>query len=270
MSRSVGGDIPILAVASAAVRYRSIATQFQEMSTRVATLFALAALWMAGCATTKQQSVPDFKLPQGSYKLVVMRPDVAVSRLTARGRREPRADWSGTARDHIEESLRNFAQARAGDTLLVATPQDAGLDEAALLELERLHSAVGASILQFKFTPFGGLPTKRHSFDWTLGELATGYGAKSGYDFALFVYARDSFGTATRTTLEVVSYFGCIFNAVACLVTPVGGGEQVAFASLVDLRTGDVVWFNALHSSVGDIRTPDGADKMMEKLLDPL
>lgn len=236
---------------------------------RCAVLFVLTAACLAGCATTKQKSAPDFRLPQGSYKLVVMRPDVAVSRITVGGKLQPRSDWSTTAHDHIQQSLRDFAQARGSDTRLVITPADAGLDEAALVDLERLHGAVGATILEFKFTDFGRLPTKRRSFDWTLGELATGYGAKSGYDYALFIHARDSFSSNGRNTLQVASFVGCMLDTFACLYVP-NGGQQVAFASLVDLRTGNVVWFNALHSPVGDIRTPKGAETMMKKLLDPL
>jgi hypothetical protein len=240
-----------------------------QMSGRSTSLFALIALCLAGCATTRQQSAPDFELPQGEYKLVVMRPDVAVSVLTARGDLDRREDWSGTARAHIVQSLSKFAQARKGETRMVSTPEDAGLDEAALLDLEHLHGAVGASILEFKFSPAVRLPTKRNSFDWTLGELAARYGTKSGYDYALFIYARDSFSSTGRGTLQALTYVGCAINTLACLMTP-DGGRQVAFASLVDLRTGNVVWFNALHSSIGDIRTPEGAEKMLTRLLRPL
>jgi hypothetical protein len=50
----------------------------------------------------------------------------------------------------------------------------------------------------------------------------------------------------------------------------VSGGQQIAFASLVDLKTGKVVWFNVLSSTVGDIRTPEGANEMVGKLLQSL
>jgi hypothetical protein len=236
---------------------------------RCIALLVVTSLGLAGCATTQQQSAPDFKSPQGQYELIVMRPDVAVSTLTTRGDLERRADWSDAAHGHIQQSLRDFARVRKGQTRIVISPEDAGLEEAALLDLERLHAAVGASILEFEFDPAVRLPTKRGTFDWTLGELATRYGSQSGHDYALFIYARDSFSNAGRITLRALTFAGCVLNTLACLVNP-DGGRQVAFASLVDLRTGDVVWFNALHSSVGDIRTPEGADKMLQRLLRPL
>ena len=48
---------------------------------------------------------------------------------------------------------------------------------------------------------------------------------------------------------------------------PMSGGRQLAYASLVDLKTGDVVWFNVLQSQLGDIRTQAGAEQMVERLL---
>lgn len=48
------------------------------------------------------------------------------------------------------------------------------------------------------------------------------------------------------------------------------GGQQAAFVSLVDLHTGQIVWFNQRGSSVGDMRTPDGADKVVAGLLEKM
>ena len=48
------------------------------------------------------------------------------------------------------------------------------------------------------------------------------------------------------------------------------GGEQHGFASLVDLRSGDIVWFNRLLSVVGDLRTEEPAAKTVSQLLEGL
>ncbi len=45
------------------------------------------------------------------------------------------------------------------------------------------------------------------------------------------------------------------------------GGMQVGFASLVDLQTGDVVWFNRLVNQAGDLRTVEPARKAVDELL---
>jgi hypothetical protein len=59
---------------------------------------------------------------------------------------------------------------------------------------------------------------------------------------------------------------GCVVGV--CIVP--ASGSQVAFVSLVDLKTGKVVWYNFLFSEDGDIRKPEGAKEMVELLLDDM
>ncbi len=89
-----------------------------------------------------------------------------------------------------------------------------------------------------------------------------------GYDadYALFVYFRDTFASTGRiATMIVASLFTYGTGGAA-----IGGGEQVGFASLVDLETGDVIWFNVMKSSVGNLRKPDSARESAEDLLTDL
>ena len=145
-----------------------------------------------------------------------------------------------------------------------------GVDPDTVADLERLHNAVGNSIALHKYYPGNELPTKRRGIDWTLGEDAVKLGRATGMDYALFLYAQDSFASTGRVAMQVLGIAGCFIGFCA----PQGGGGQVAYASLVDLRNGDVVWFNVLQTSsqlpgvqFGDIRTPEGAAQMVERLL---
>ncbi len=233
---------------------------------RRVTFAGLLLVALAGCTTTRQQAGADFTPPTGSYKLIVMRPDIAVNLLTAGGQLEQREDWTNTAREEVLGALRRQQARRGGDARVALSWADAGGGESVALELNRLHEVVGQSILLHKYLPYAALPTKKDRFDWTLGELATSYGAASGQDYALFVFARDSFSSGGRAALQAVGMLGCM---VGFCIIPAGGSQQ-AFASLVDLKTGDVVWFNFLSSSVGDIRTAQGADAMVTKLLDTM
>ena len=47
-------------------------------------------------------------------------------------------------------------------------------------------------------------------------------------------------------------------------------GHQGGFASLMDLQTGDIVWFNNLALAQGNMRDDDGAKRLVEQLLDGL
>jgi hypothetical protein len=236
------------------------------MVTRLMPLAAVLVFCLGGCAATTQQATTGFKRPSGNYRLVVMKPDISVSVLTAGGMNEPREDWTNTARDNVLASLKQQQAKRGGTTQVVFASTSAANDNAEVAQLDRLHEAVGQSILLHKYTPYAALPTKQGKFDWTLGKLATDYGAATGNDYALFLYARDSFSSGGRVALQAMGMLGCV---VGVCVMP-GGGIQQAFVSLVDLKSGNVVWFNHLVSTVGDIRTPEGANAMVDKLLETM
>jgi hypothetical protein len=58
-----------------------------------------------------------------------------------------------------------------------------------------------------------------------------------------------------------------LIAAAAVLGVGLHGGAQVGFASLVDLNTGNVVWFNQLARGSGDMRTPETARETARALL---
>jgi hypothetical protein len=234
---------------------------------------ALAAcLALSACVQTRQYADLQFTPPQGDYKLLVLRPDVAVGSLTTGGMVEPRADWTEQARTNIIAALRAQQAARGGKLAIVEHRNElAGVPEEELADVERLNFVVDESIVEHKYLG-NYLPTKRRSgLDWTLGEDAVRLGQKSGYDYALFLHAEDEVASKGRIALGVLGLAGCIVGFCA---PNVGGAEQLDYASLVDLRTGDVVWFNVVDAAsqvpgikFGDLRTPEGAAQMVERLL---
>ncbi len=228
-------------------------------------LLLTTALALAACTSTKQFADIGFKPPAGSYKLIVMRPDVSVGLLTAGGMVEPRDEWTNTARTNILHSLETQQALHGGVLKIAATREEAGGNPVAIADLDRLHEAVGNSIKLHKYTALT-LPTKAGKFDWTLGQDAVAFGQSSGYDYALFLHVTDSFASSGRVALQAVAFMGCM---VGVCIMP-GGGQQAAFVSLVDLHTGQIVWYNHLASTVGDIRTADGADKVVHDLLDKM
>ena len=236
-------------------------------------LALLGSVALAGCVQTRQYADVEFTPPQGDYKLLVMRPDVSVGSVTTGGMVEPRADWTETARTKLLAALKAQQAARGGN-MLIMEKRDAlpGIEPETIADLERLHYAVGSSIALHKYSG-AYLPTKRgRGLDWTLGEDAVALGRKTGHDYALFLYAEDSFASTGRVALQVLGIAGCFVGFCA---PNIGGGGQFAYASLVDLRTGEVVWFNVVQTNgqiagikMGDIRTDAGAAQLVERLLD--
>jgi hypothetical protein len=235
------------------------------MRTMSAVAAAIAALLLCACETTRQQTEAGFHPPKGTYHLIVMQPDVTAGLLTAGGMVEPREDWTNQARDNVVKAVEAQETRHGAVVKIAATTEDAGWDPAATENLVLLHRAVGTAIAMHKYG-MQPLPTKKDRFDWTLGEQAVAFGAATHYDYALFLHAQDSFSSGGRRALQAAGFLGCLVGV--CVA--VSGGQQIAFASLVDLKTGDVVWFNMLATGVGDIRTPEGANQMVTRLLESI
>src|SRR5271154_607942 len=222
----------------------------------------IPAVLLCACVTTKSQVGSDYHPPSGPYRLIIVEPDVTAGVLTAGGVFDQRQDWTDQARSNIVTALQANQVAHGGDVKVAATPEESGWDPAALQDLVLLHRQVGRAIETYKYGP-QPLPTKANRFDWTLGEQAVAFGTATHYDYALFMRAQDSFASGGRRAEQAFGMLGCIVGV--CVAVP--GGSQIAFASLVDLKTGNVVWFNRMISATGDIRTPDGAGTLVDGLL---
>ena len=231
-----------------------------------------AGLTLAGCVQTRQYADVQFTLPQGDYKLLVLRPDVTVGSLTTGGMVEPRADWTNQARANIIAALRAQQASRGGNVTIIEHRNELpGVPAQEMADIERLNFAVDQSIVQHRYLG-DYLPTKsRKGLDWTLGDGAVRLGQKTGYDYALFLHAEDQVASTGRIALGVLGLAGCVVGFCA---PNIGGAEQLDYASLVDLKTGEVVWFNVVDAasqvpgiSFGDLRSPEGAAQMVERLL---
>jgi hypothetical protein len=235
------------------------------MRKRPLVLLLAAATSLSACVSTRQFADIEFQPPQGDYDLVVMRPNVQVGIINTGGLVEQRADWTETARGLILAELKRQQAARGGRTLILERREDApGVPPEKLADLERLFGAVGNSIVLHRYLRYE-LPTKRRQgLDWTLGEDAVAFGRATGMDYALFLHAQDAYASESRIAVQILGIAGCLIGFCA---PQIGGGSQQAYASLVDLRTGDVVWFNFLQSQLGDIRTQKGAEEMVQRLL---
>jgi hypothetical protein len=219
--------------------------------------FALAALvLLSACATATQRTFTgQFTPPPAGSRVVVMTPDIQLSLLTAVGMQEPREDWSHAARDGVAGAVASHVTAKGH--------QQSSLDPSTAMEgrtgqVIRLHEVVGGSILLTNY--FGwNLPTRRDNFEWTLGEGAQAIGAEHNADYALFITGRGSYASAGR----VAAMVGFAMLGVGI---PLGG--QQAYASLVDLRTGNVIWFNVVTAGPNeDMRDPEGARLLVERLM---
>jgi hypothetical protein len=231
-----------------------------------------ACVSLSACVQTRQYADVQFTPPEGDYKLLVLRPDVTVGSLTTGGMTEPRADWTDEARTNIVAALKAQQAARGGKVTIIEHRNEVpGISAQELADVERLNFVVDEAIVQHKYLG-DYLPTKyKKGLDWTLGADAVKLGQKTGYDYALFLHAEDQVASTGRIALGILGFAGCFVGFCA---PNVGGAEQLDYASLVDLKTGEVVWFNVVDAAsqvpgikFGDLRTPAGAAQMVERLL---
>ncbi len=217
-------------------------------------VFALALLIAIPAAAESRNLAPDFtSLPKGA-NLVIMPPDVELFSISGGGIPEPRADWTDAANGYIHGAL-GEKTIELGLNARELSEKDA--DD--LAEINTLHAAVARSIALHHIQ--GGnlaLPTKDHKLDWSLGDAVQPLRERSGADYALFTWIRDSYASSERK----VAMF-----ALALLGVGVPGGVQVGYASLVDLHTGRVLWFNRLLRGTGDLREAEPAVETVKVLL---
>lgn len=227
-------------------------------------LLVFASLLLGACTSTQVRTVKDDsgRPVSLSGSVVVVEPDIELYEVLAGGAQEPRKAWTDTARRLYPQMTREILTARG---LAVAPdfalpPADSNDDR--LRQLYLLNQAVSISILQYaraSTNPDAGLRNKHGRFDWTLGPGVSAMREATGADYALFTYIRDSYTSGGRVAMRVIGFL--------LLGGDIGGGYQVGVASLVDLRTGQVVWHNLLFDQAGDLRDPAGARETADDLL---
>lgn len=216
----------------------------------------LATLLVASSVQAEEPSrhlAPGFTTRAAESTIVVLPADMELFSMSAGGVVEPRADWTEAAQKNFASALATQGQ-RLGPH--VRTLDAAQADEFA--DITALHRAVADAISLHHRGGWMELPTKHRALDWSLGDAIKPLKERTGADYALFTWMRDSYASKERKLAMV---------ALAALGAISLGGEQVGYASLVDLNTGRVVWFNQLNRMSGDLREAKPAIETVEALL---
>jgi hypothetical protein len=216
-------------------------------------LLALALACACVQAQDARQLAPGFTARAAESRVLVLPADIELFSVSAGGVAEPRADWTDAAQKH-------FAQALAAQRKVlgerVTTFDNAQADEYA--EIVTLHRAVADAISIHHKGGLLELATKGKRLDWSLGDAVQPLKQRTGADYALFTWLRDSYASSERKMMMI---------GMALIGGILVGGEQVGYASLVDLNTGRVVWFNELNRMRGDLRDEKAATETVEALL---
>lgn len=235
----------------------------KRLPSRLMSAILIGALALvSGCSSTqvRQARGGDGKPLAVVGSVALIEPDIELAELGAGGMSEPRKEWTTAARLLYPQAARELL-ARQGIATVpdYILPADAGPDDPRR-QVTLLSQAVSMSILQYSrgYGP-GTLRNKHGKFDWSLGPGVSALRQATGADYGLFTYIRDSYASGGRNAMRIVG--------LVALGGDIGGGTQIGVASLVDLRTGQVVWHNLLIDQTGDLRNLQGARETAGDLL---
>jgi hypothetical protein len=230
------------------------------MNRRIILAVAVAALVSASPAAAEPRRAAG-TVTLGDARIVMFPASVEVYEIGAGG---PvlKQDWTETAREHVRRVLeRELAQRKI--TVVPYQEPEPGERRLQHIQIVKVHGLVGQAILRHSY---GGeitrLPNKAGRFDWSLGPGASALREDHGdADYALFVSFAEGHSSGGRVAMNV---------AGAILGGQIVTGRQTGLASLVDLKTGDVVWFHRNVESDGDLRTESDAAKAVKRLFKEL
>ncbi|MEE9549001.1 MAG: hypothetical protein V3W08_01205 [Candidatus Binatia bacterium] len=227
------------------------------------TLLLIGAL-LAGCTQTKAFLKSESFEPRPGVTVLLMPPDIELFELTAGGVLEPKADWTATARLYVTAALAKELGTKNVHMIQYEPPIDMPSKDYAYNQFLKLHEAVGGAIFIHKYTPRFELPTKKDKLDWSLGQDVGALREDNDAQYGLFIHLRDSYSSGGRVAFMVLAAILTMGRYVP------HGGAQLGFASLVDLESGDILWFNRLARGTGDLRTPESAQEAVRELLSDL
>jgi hypothetical protein len=197
---------------------------------------------------------------------LILTPDVEVSLLTAGGVAEPNKEWTEKAQENLWTALKDQRAGEGGKITAFHVKQLSPEEQEKWPDVERLMRTVSMTLLNHH--PKRGiarkLSTRTDVAQWKIGPAATFLADRFNADHAVFLLARDQFSSGGRMAMNVLGMLGCGFGV--CIIP--GGGAQVGLVSLVNLRTGEMRWFNLeARAFGGDIRDPKGARMLIDTLL---
>lgn len=219
-------------------------------------LVAALALSTAACVQNHHRLQEALTRPADrEARILVLPVDAELFELSFGGMPTPRQDWTVAARENMNAALK----AHFGERSIAVTFSDTEVDDEGIAKLMRLHAAVGRSIKIHQYDGPDQLPTKKNTFDWSMGPEVRRLADKDAADYVLFIHVRDSYSSGARVAAQVV--------AVVVFGVALPGGVQDGFASVVDLNTGNFIWFNRLLRGSGDLRTEAPAKETIPLLL---
>jgi len=240
----------------------ALSIQEARMRRRLGVTLAVAVMLLAAAPGDADPRRTQAAVKLADARIVLFPPSVAVYEIGAGGQPALKPDWTEAARGHVASALEAaFAAGRA--TIVPYEAPEIAERRAAHIQVTKVHMLVAQTIVRHEYGDDKfRLPSMAGRFDWSVGPGAAVIREDSGdADYALFVEFIEGHTSGGRVAMNV---------AAAVLGGSIVTGAHTGVASLVDLRTGDVVWFHRNRQRGGDLRTPEAARRSVGALLQGL
>jgi hypothetical protein len=208
---------------------------------------SVALLILAGCQTIPSYKVNHRLVQQGqppAGDVIVLPLDIKVKEFSASGLTEEVPDWTRQAVANFRQQLQHHDPELLPELQLRFMPEQPAEDMARVEEHLALNDRVMGNAFVFS-GPTGGEAWKHKAkhFDYSLGPGLAFLAERTGADKALILMGEDVHSSEGRKAAFLVA---------AAFGVGIPLGHSVAVASLVDLRSGDVLWMH-YYISAGNV-----------------
>ncbi len=229
---------------------------------RIAIVATCLLAILAGCATVPYRTHPQFEQRvHAGMRVALLPPDVKVYEISAGEVPELIDEWSAAAQTNVTTAVSRQFPSGGMFTIMEFDPEQFETSKEEYEDARALFRAVSLSAALHTYPDSAAqLETKMKKFEYSLGPLPQ-IRESSGADAVLFIQASDQISSGGRVARNVaVTVVGALFGVI---IIPSGGISYLS-AALVDVQTGDVLWFSK-HAEMGahDLRKPDSADSFV-------
>jgi len=227
----------------------------------------LAAVMLVGCAgpsknASLHKSVAEKADQPMPRKILLLPPDIRVHEVSAGGVVEKVDAWTETANGHAAKSVRQIGI----DGRLFEVQERADLaaaDKEALDQHLALYELVAISADFSRSGPFAPWRERAQNFDYSLGPGLRDLAERGDIDAALIIIGSDYISSAGRKAQMALGVLAAALTGVA--VIPQGGISYVS-VGVIDLRSGDLLWFSTNRGPQNDLRQEEQVQSILKRL----
>ena len=226
-------------------------------------MMVVAAVGCAGPQASVHEAIKGGAQEKLPRKVLLLPPDIRVHELSAGGVAEKVDEWTHSANQAATEVAREMESSGRHFHIVEMPPLSAD-DKLLLEQYGALYELVVWSAYAAQKSPFAAWQERARSFDYTLGPGLAELREHTQADGALLIVGTDYISTAGR---KAAMAMGILVGAATGIFAGPSGAPTFLSVGVVDLQTGNVVWF-ATEFQVGnrDLRKKGDVDSMVREL----